>query len=196
MTRRPPVRPARVTVVSRLVERACAWCLCLLLACSGGAALAQGVELVELEAHRRDAGLTLDFNLRIQLPRAVDEALQRGVPVYFQVRAATYRSRWYWRDERVARATRSWRLSYQPLTSSWRVTQGGLHQSYPALQEALASISRLSQWKIADGAEIEVGERYYVEFSYQLDTSQLPRPMQIGIGGDWHLQVEHSLRLE
>ena len=40
--------------------------------------------------------------------------------------------------------------------------------------------------------------RYYVEFSFKLDTSQLPRPMQFGIGGqaDWTLGVERTLRVE
>jgi hypothetical protein len=164
--------------------------------CMPAAALAQGADLVELEVKRDEAGLLLDFNVRLQLPRAVDEALQRGVPVYFQAQATTYRARWYWRDERVARATRSWRLSYQPLTSSWRVTQGGLHQPYETLQDALLSISRNSRWKIADSTEVEPGSGYYVEFGYKLDTTQLPRPMQIGIGGDWNLQAERTLRLE
>ena len=41
--------------------------------------------------------------------------------------------------ERIARERREWRLSYQPLTSSWRVSQGGLGQSFASQAEALAA---------------------------------------------------------
>ena len=53
------------------------------------------------------------------------------------------------------------------------------------------------RWKIAEGAQIEEGSRHYVEFSFRLDTSQLPRPMQIGIGGqaDWAMSVQRTQKL-
>ena len=106
--------------------------------------------------------------------------------------------RWYWRDQRVARAQRSWRLSYQPLSDSWRVSLGGLAQTHGTLAEAVAALSGAARWKIADHSQIEPDERYYVEFSYKLDTTQLPRPMQFGIGGqaDWSLGVERVLKVE
>ena len=160
-------------------------------------ARAQGVEVQELVALRDAEGVSLDYVVRVTLPRPVEEALQRGVPLYFNAEARLYRPRWYWRDERVARAASSWRLSYQPLTSSWRVSQGGLHQSHPSLSAALASMSRRARWPIADAGELDADEDYYLEFSWRLDPSQLPRPMQIGIGGaDWALGVERTLSLK
>ncbi len=156
-----------------------------------------GVTLRTLEVRRGDQGLLLDFVVTLQLPKAVDDALQRGVPIYFEAEASTYRPRWYWRDERVARVRRAWRLSYQPLTSSWRVSLGGLNQPYATLADALAGISRLAQWEVAAPGQLEAGEPYYVEFSYKLDTTRLPGPMQIGIGGqaEWSLQAEHTIRV-
>ncbi len=159
-------------------------------------ARAQGVEFTTIELSRADGGLTLDYSGRLSLSRAVEDALQRGVPVYFSAQAIVLRSRWYWRDERVARITRSWRLSYQPLTASWRVSLGGLSQSYPTLAEALAPISRVSGWRLLEADKLEPGERYYVEFSFQLDNSQLPRPMQLDLGQDWKLGFERTLKLE
>ncbi|WP_348751530.1 DUF4390 domain-containing protein [uncultured Aquincola sp.] len=161
-------------------------------------ATAQGVDLLELAVRKPEGGLVLDYNVRLQLPRVVDEALQRGVPIYFEAQATTYRPRWYWRDERVGRANRSWRLSFQPLTASWRVSQGGLHQSYGTQAEALAAISRGSNWPVADLAKVEPDQPLYVDFTFRLDTGQLPRPMQIGIGtlADWTLQVERTVQVE
>lgn len=162
-------------------------------------ARAENVEVLGLELQRDETGLLLDFSLRLTLPRAVEEALQHGVPIYFVARATVYRPRWYWRDERVARASRSWRVSYQPLTGSYRVGLGGLTQSYPTLDDALLAVTRLAHWKIAEPSQIDPGSRHYVEFVWRLDTGQLPRPMQIGsLGGqsDWTVGVERSLRLD
>lgn len=159
---------------------------------------ASSLELQELAVRRQpDGALVLDFSLRVALPRAVEDALQRGVPLYFETEAAVYRPRWYWRDERVARQTRQWRLSYQPLTESYRVSLGGLHQGYATLGEALASMTRIARWRIAEAPQLEADEqRYYVEWHWRLDTSQLPRPMQLGIGNqaDWVLGIERTLR--
>jgi hypothetical protein len=75
---------------------------------------------------------------------------------------------------------------------------GGLNQTQATLEEALASLSRLSDWKIADLAQVDPDSRHYVEFSFRLDTSQLPGPMQFGLTtqADWTLGVERTLRLE
>jgi len=170
----------------------------LLAAWAPEGARAQGIDLVALDMHQHDGELTLDFDARVTLPRGVEDAVQRGVPVYFVAQATLYRSRWYWRDERVARVQRSWRVAYQPLTSTWRVGFGGFNQTYQTLTEALASVSRSSRWKVVELSQIEPELRHYLEFSYRLDTSQLPSPMQIGLGGqaDWVMGVERTLRLE
>jgi hypothetical protein len=169
---------------------------CLLAALPLGAA-AQGVELATLKAERADGALQLEFAARVTLPRAVEDALQRGVPVYFVAQATLYRNRWYWRDERIARVSRSWRIAYQPLTGGWRVALGGLSKGHGTLAEALAAASSSSGWKLADLAQLD-GRGHYVEFEYRLDTSQLPGFVQIGLGGqdDWNVRVERSLRVD
>lgn len=158
--------------------------------------LAQGVELKQIRLQRQDNELTLEFSTRLTLGPAIEDALHRGVPMYFNAQATVYRNRWYWRDERIARVSRTWRLAWQPLTASWRLSLGGLSQGYPSLPEALATLSRVSGWRLAELDRIEAGERYYVEFSFKLDNSQLPQPMQIDLGGDWKLGIERSIRLE
>jgi hypothetical protein len=171
--------------------------LCWLVLCGTGAR-AQGMELTGFALSRADGELLLDFIAKPTLSKAVQEAMQRGVPVYFVAQAALYRSRWYWRDERVARVSRTWRLSYQPLTSSWRLGQGAISQSFPSAEEALGAASRASRWKVADESVLEPGERYYLEFSYRLDNNQLPRPMQLDLAAqaDWQLSVERTIKVE
>jgi hypothetical protein len=170
------------------------WMLCALL--GGPGVRAQGVDLSALELRASDGALTLEFSARLTLSRAIEDALRRGVPMYFELDARLYRSRWYWRDERVSHVARSYRLSYQPLTSTWRVGLGPLGQSYPTLSDALAVISRVSGWRLAEATQLDSGQRYYVEFSYRLDASQLPQPLQIGLGNEWSLGTARELKVD
>ncbi len=161
-------------------------------------ALSQGVELASLDLRRDEGVLTVSFDARLTLPRAVESALQHGVPLYFVAEATLYRNRWYWRDERLARVTRSWRVAFQPLTTTWRVSLGGFSQTHATLPEALAVITRATRWRLAELGSLDSESRHYVEFSYRLDSTQLPSPMQIGLGGqsDWQLGIERTLRLD
>ena len=172
--------------------------LTLLLGLGAAPARAQGVELATLQASKSDGALNLEFVARVNLPKAVEDALQRGVPIYFVAEAQLWRNRWYWRDERVARVARSWRLAYRPLTSDWRVSLGGLNQTFPSMAEAMAALSRSGGWKLGELAALDTDKSYYLEFSYRLDSSQLPGPMQFGLGGqgDWAVGVSRTLRVD
>jgi hypothetical protein len=190
---RPSARDARRVV-------AAAWLVLAGLGLPAGFsahAAAQGVELPTIVAKRQEGGVVLDFAANLTLSKAVEDALRRGVPVYFVADAVVKKPRWYWRDERVAHVSRSWRLSYQPLTSAWRVSLGAFSQSYPSLEEALTTVTRIARWRIADGG-VDATDKYYVDFQFYLDASQLPRPMQLDLGAqaDWHLGVERTLTVE
>lgn len=161
----------------------------------GTPAAAASLELPALEVRRDEEGLVLDFSARFVLPLAVEDALHKGVALHFVAEARLYRHRWYWRDQHVATATRTWRLAWQPLTRVYRVSFGGLSQTYTDLSEAIAALSRSLQWQIGDALAPDDDARYSVEFSYRMDNGLLPRPMQIGIGGqsDWQLAVERKV---
>ncbi len=174
------------------------WMLAAAAAALPAPAAAQGVDLTSLQLSRQDGELLLEFSARPILSRPVEDALQRGVPVYFMAQATLLRSRWYWRDERITRVQRSWRIAYQPLTSTWRVGLGALSQTVGSLSEALAVASTAGHWKLADLSLLDPDARHYIEFSYRLDTTQLPSPMQIGLPGpsDWDLRVDRRVPVE
>jgi hypothetical protein len=172
--------------------------LAMLLLAVAMLARGQGVELATLQTSRSEGSLNLEFVARVNLPKAVEDALQRGVPIYFAADAQLLRSRWYWRDERVARVSRSWRIAYQPLTNSWRVGLGGLNQTHPTLADALLTASRSAGWKLAELKDLDPDKNYYLEFSYKLDTTQLPGPMQFGLGGqgEWAVGASRTIKVE
>lgn len=191
----PPKPPERIAIRRR--RQAVAGALVGVLVLAGAAPVAaQGVDLSGLKITRADGELSLEYSARLTLSPSLEEALQRGVPMYFTAQASLWRSRWYWRDERLAKVARTWRVAFQPLTGSWRVSLGGLSQSFPTLSLALVPMSRVSGWKLIDSDKLDAGERHYLEFSFRLDNQQLPLPMQIDVGADYKLGVERILRVD
>ncbi len=174
------------------------------------ASVSSATELNQLKVVRADEGIYLSAVLQFDLPPVVEDALMKGIPLFFVVEADIYRDRWYWTDKRVSSATRTIRLAFQPLTRRWRVNivtglisnsaglRANLNQNYDTLTEAMSAVQRLSRWRIADSAEIEADAAYTLSFDFRLDLSQLPRPFQIGVAGqkDWNISVQQNERLQ
>lgn len=159
-------------------------------------AWAQGsASLEQLQLSRGEDGLRLAYGVKLELPRAAEDALHKGVPLYFAAEARVARKRWYWRDATLGRAERQWRLSYQALTRQYRLSTGGLHQSYEGLNEALTAVRRASAWAIELREEPDPGAAYVLSFSLRLDTRQLPAPLQIGLGAEaeWGVRSERPV---
>ena len=160
-------------------------------------ARAAEAELSAFEVSRDEDGVFLNYAVNFELGHGPDDALVKAVPLFFVAEADVFRDRWYWRDRRVAHTTRVWKIVFQPLTSTYRVTTvGGLSQNYPSRDEAIVALSRSTRWKVAEPGQVDDGH-HYLEFNYRLDITLLPRPMQIGISGqpDWQLSVQRTQRI-
>ena len=165
-------------------------------------------EVSNLRVEQLAEGLYISATMRFELPAPVEDALLKGIPMTFVAEAQVLRDRWYWYDKAIVTANRSVRLAYQPLTRRWRVSVGSgtgdfssgtsLSQSFDQLADAMAVVRRVARWKIAESNEIEIDSRYNINFRFRLDTTQLPRPMQIGISGstDWNISAQRNVRPE
>jgi len=180
------------------------WVPLAVLACLAGLALLSAAhaeampDVSGFEVRHVDDELQLSAQLQFELPSVVDDALLKGIPVAFAMTADVFKDRWYWYDKRLATAQRHIRLAYQPLSRRWRlnVSAGSgtvglsLNQSFDTLGQALASIKRVSNWKVADLADLEGVTKCRVEYHFRLDLSQLPRPFQLGPGAtDWDISI-------
>lgn len=162
----------------------------------------------ELRLESSEDGLYLSTTLQFDVPELAEQALNKGIPMFFVADAVVLRDRWYWADRQVAETARYFRLSYQPLTRRWRLNVSAvpffnsglgvvLGQNFDSYADALAAIQRISRWKIAESDAIDAGAAHTVNLRFRLDTSQMPRPFQIGTVGrsGWNLLVSSSRRL-
>ena len=164
--------------------------------------------VTQMRLEEADDGIYLTAQVQFELPVGVGEVLEKGIAIYFVAEAELYRERWYWADRRVGSATRHMRLAYQPLSRRWRLNVSSvpianaglgvsLNQNFDSLPEALDAIKRIGRLRLADRSEVGDETTQPVQFSFRLDTTQLPRPFQIGVAGqaDWNIVVERSARL-
>lgn len=157
------------------------------------------IRVMEASLNTRETAVLLSANMDLALPQLAEEALHKGIPLFFVAQTRVVQPRWYWTDAVVADVQRFYRLSYQPLTDRWRLSisaerpqpGGGLAfgQNFESLSDALGVMRRIVDWRVGNGGDFSPGGVYAVEFGFRLDVTQLPRPLQIGMTGqeNWRL---------
>jgi len=134
----------------------------------------------------------LSANFAVALTPQLEDAVNRGVPLYFLVEFELLRPRWYWLSERTAVATQTHRLSYHALTRQYRLLLNGVPSVHASLGEALDAMSQLRGWRVMPRDRTRSGSTYDGWLRLRLDTNQLPRPFQLTALGnrDWNPQSE------
>jgi Domain of unknown function (DUF4390) len=136
-----------------------------------------------------EPGLYLNAQFAFEPSPAIEDAVRRGIPVYFAIDFELVRTRWYWFNRRVASATLAYRLSYSPLTRQFRLSRGALGQPFDTLSEALATVRTVREWKVADSSAAESRDHLVARVRLRLDTTMLPKPFQVDslTNHDWAL---------
>lgn len=180
--------------------------LMLLLApLTGGADERIGVMAAALEqpTDGTNGAIVLNATFEFELPQALEEAVQKGIALYFNIEFELFRKRWYWFDRMVASQTLVYRLSYSPLTRQYRLARGGLSQPFDSLDEALALVKSVRNWKVMDRTQLSPRDEYEAQVRMRLDVSQLPKPFQVNaitsrewsLASDWReVQVPADLQ--
>ena len=162
------------------------------LALFASLARADSVPLNTAEVRVEDDQVLLNVDFALSLNSTLEEALLRGIPLYFLLEVEVQRPRWYWFDEKVLTHSTQYRVSYQPLTRQYRVASGLLAQTFDSLQEVERLIGRVTARSIASASDLEKGSRYDVVVRLRLDQNQLPKPFQVNAlaSREWHLASE------
>src|SRR5437899_2242068 len=163
----------------------------LLLTLSAHAADPVDVPQAQLEAS--DEGYKLSANFLFDLNHGLEDAITRGIPLYFTTEVALTRPRWYWFDETAMTASQTVRISYNVLTRRFHAAiNGNLQQSFSTLDDALSLIKRPRPWVVADKGALRAGAIYNVEVRMRLDVTQLPKPFQVNAlnNSDWRMSSD------
>lgn len=168
------------------------FCLLLALTFFSATASAEGIKLKALELERVENDWLLNTAFQIELTPGLEDAVQKGVVLYFQTEFDLTRARWYWFDERPALAQRQTRLSYQPITQQYRIASEGFTFSAKTIFEALQAVGTIGGWKVIDNNQIDSSKSYIAAVRMSLDLSKLPKPFQVNAlnNRDWNISSD------
>ena len=155
---------------------------------------AEGIKIKSFELERVDSDWLLNATFQIELSPGLEDAVQKGVVLYFQTEFDLMRSRWYWFDEKSVLVQRQTRLSYQPLTQQYRIASEGFTFSAKTMSEALQAVGSIGGWRVIDGAQLDSSKSYTASMRMSLDLSKLPKPFQVNalnnrewnVSSDWY----------
>lgn len=164
---------------------------CVVLWMGASAACAEGIAMRKAEAHFSDGSYQLSADFEISFNFVVEQALTRGVPLYFISEFTLTRPRWYWFDEEVAQSEQTIKLSYNSLTRQYRITRGSLFQNFANMDEALSSIKHQSASIEAELLK-KKDDSHVASVRMRLDVTQLPKPLQVNAltNNDWTLDSD------
>ena len=188
---------SRVHALVRLAPRplAAVWiALALASVALPQAAAADGIELRSAAIQPADDGWQLDALFDVQFSPRLEEAVNRGVPLYFVVEFELSRPRWYWFDEKPVVASETFKISYTPLLRQYRLSVGNVYQNFTRFEEVTRVLSRIRGWHVADRGALKKDGTYQASLRMRLDTGQLPKPFQLNaiasrdwtLDSDWH----------
>lgn len=166
----------------------------LLLAALFPAAAAEGISVRNVSLIPDDDGWQLEAQFDVQFSPRLEEAVNRGVPLYFVVEFELSRPRWYWFDEKPIKVSQTYKISYTPLLRQYRLSVGNAYQNFTRFEEVTRVLSRLRGWHVADRGVIKKDGTYQAGLRMRLDTGQLPKPFQLNaiassdwtLASDWH----------
>lgn len=169
----------------------CAALLFVLLAWFAGIlpVFAEGIDVRRATLTQSEDAYVLEAQFDIALTHSLEDALNKGVPLYFVLELEVIRPRWYWFNERVAGSQQTYRLSFNTLTRQYRIGAGTLHQNFPSLAEALQFMSVVRRRQDIESGALQRGSSYVAAVRLRLDTTQLPKPFQLNALGsrEWSL---------
>ena len=153
---------------------------------------AEGIKIKSFELEKVDNDWLLNATFQIELSPGLEDAVQKGVVLYFQTEFDLTRSRWYWFDEKPALAQRQTRLSYQPLTQQYRIASEGFTFSAKTISEALQAVGSIGGWRVIDNTQLDPSKSYTAALRMTLDLSKLPKPFQVNAlnNRDWNVSSD------
>lgn len=159
------------------------------------AKLDEAITVLYAEFKPTDDQWVLNAAFTVRLNRTQEEALKKGVSLYFVTEAELERVRgWWWFNEELIVASRIGRLNYSLLTRRYQVETVESFKAFDTLYEALAELGRIENWAIAPKKTLKSGNTYLAAIRMRLDLGLLSKPLQINalatgkweVEGEWH----------
>jgi len=153
----------------------------------------EGINVRNAELQLVEEQWIFNADFDINLNSVLEEALQKGVPLYFTLEIEIIRPRWYWFDEKIYAPETVYKISFNALTRQYRYGIGSLYQSAATMEEALRAIGHIYRRPIIDRNFVKKDTAAFkAQARLHLDISQLPKPFQLTAlaNREWNLSSD------
>jgi hypothetical protein len=181
------LRPTRSPVAAR--RRVLRAAFLALLATSMRVAVAGDIPVTSASLSVDGDEILLAAEFEVDLTPALEQALDKGVPLYFTIELELSRPRIMWFPDKVASWSITYRISYSSLTRQYRVSSGPLGQTFESLGDVERFIGHVASRPVASTSDVAKGVQYEAAVRMKLDVNQLPKPFQVNAlaSRDWQL---------
>ena len=166
----------------------------LVLAAAASRSRADTIPVVSARLETDEGDVLLSAEFDFELTPALEQALEKGIPLYFVIEFELLRKRPLWFPEKVAQWSITYRVSYSSLTLQYRVSSGPLGQTFESLADVQRFLGHVSSRPVARIDDLVKGARYEAAVRERLDVNQLPKPFQVNalasrewtLASDWY----------
>jgi len=156
-----------------------------------------GVEVKNAEIALQGDSYLLSADIDYRLSARAKEALQNGVPLYWDIHIKTLQHRDYFWDSTLVSAAIRYRIQYHALLNMYRVRNEDSRELYnfSTLSAALDQMSMLRDYRVLERPAYVPGKRYAVGIKVTLDRDALPLPLRpiAYTNPQWYLSSDWTL---
>jgi len=156
-----------------------------------------GVVVKNAEFTLQGDSYALSADIDYRLSTRATEALQNGVPLYWDIHIKALQQRNYFWNKTLVNTGIRYRIQYHALLNMYRVRNEGAGDvtNFSTLSAALDSMSIIRDFRIMDAAIYPPGERYAVGIKVTLDRDALPLPLRpiAYVNPQWYLSSDWTL---
>lgn len=172
----------------------------LLLLLPAAVIQAEGIRIKSFSLTATGQGYDMSMDSEIALNATLEQALEKGIVLYFVTKFSLIDSRWYWLSDEVARSKYRVGLRYYALTRQYHLNHPSFSQNYNSLQEALQALGQLQDYPLTVKSELKQDTDYIASLRIWLDVTRMPKPFQVEALGSnqWNLRsdkLEWRMRL-
>ena len=178
----------------KLIFAFCFW-LGLLPHTAGADTHAVTVKKAELQL--KNDGYLVFAEIAYQLSDKALEALQNGIPLFWDVQIRVKKRRDYLWNKTIAEKALRYRVQYHALLNMYRIRNeiSGELTNFSTLSAALAMMSSIHDIRLMDKTELDPEGRYVAGIRVKFDRESLPLPLrpsaylnpQWNLSSDWYL---------
>lgn len=166
--------------------------------CTG---LALATEIKQVSTKHQDQEYILSTEIDYHLTDKAKEALDNGVPLFWNLRIKIKQQRDLFWDKTILNTAINYRLQYHALLNMYRVvivhpdSMKGITYNFSTLSAALDLMADLRNFPIQVKSTIKTEEDYYIKIKADFDRDALPLPLQPTsyINPQWYLSSDWTV---